>query len=340
MIRAAIIGLGPHGMRILQSISEINTIKLVAVVDRDESKLSQEIVIKSGAIPLKNTTQLWEQEIHLLMIATNGPSHFEISMEGIMNGITHLLISKPMTTSISNAVEINKAAAKKNVKVSVDHILRYDETYQWIKLRVLEERWGKLKRIYMQRPGIGLGCLGVHSFDMANYLIGRLPNKVSGWLDNPIGKNPRGEQFVDPGGLVILDYGEDIRATIDQVEDGSGPAVTELIFNHARVRVDEKNNILEVVEKDPGFTEGPNKKAPLVRTLNPHNKEVKHDMVQLIKQNIVNLISDNQLLSDGISGQNTIEILVAAYISNKLGNISVALPISKPEYLTLNLNIT
>ena len=340
MIRAAIIGLGPHGMRMLQSASQIDSIKLVAVVDRDEAKLNQEMVLKTGAIPLKDLAELWKHQIDLLMIATNGPSHFALSMEGISKGITHLLISKPLTTSVSDAIAINKAATERNVRVCVDHILRYDETYQWIKMQISSNRWGKLRRMYLQRPGIGMGCLGVHSFDMANYLIGKQPLKVTGWLDEPIGKNPRGEQFVDPGGLVVIDYGEGTRATVDQIEDGSGPAVTEIVFNHARVRVDEKNNILEVIEKDPAFVPGPNKKAPLTRFVNPHLKEVIHDMVSLLKAITLELISEKPLLSDGITGQNTIEILVAAYISNNNGNKPIELPLTEPDYLTLNLNIT
>jgi predicted dehydrogenase len=340
MIRAAIIGLGPHGMRMLESALLIDSIKLIAVVDSDESKLNQEIVLKTEAIKLKDLAELWLHQIDLLMIATNGPSHFALSMEGIRNGITHLLISKPMTTSVADAIAINKAATEKEVRVCVDHILRYDETYQWIKTQINNNRWGKIRRMYIQRPGIGLGCLGVHSFDMANYLIGKHPRSITGWLDEPISKNPRGEQFVDPGGLVVLDYGEGIRATVDQVEDGCGPAVTEIIFNHARVRVDEKNNILEVIEKDPEFVPGPNRKAPLTRFVNPHLKDVKHDMVWLLKAITLELISDTPLLSDGDTGQNTIEILVAAYISNSNGNKPVELPLTEPDYLKLNLNIT
>lgn len=340
MIKAAIIGLGPHGMRMLQSVSQIELIKLVAVVDHDEAKLNQKLVVNSGALKLKDLAELWKHKIELLMIATNGPSHFAICMEGIRNGITHLLISKPMTTSVSDAIAINKAAAEKNVRVCVDHILRYDDTYQWIKLQILNNRWGNLRRLYLQRPGIGMGCLGVHSFDMANYLTGKQPEKVTAWIDKPVGKNPRGEQFVDPGGLVVIDYGDGLRATVDQIEDGSGPPVTEMVFKYARVRVDEKNNLLEVVEKDPDFVPGPNKKVPLLRFINPHNQEVSHDMVSLLQRITLELISDKPLLSDGITGQNTIEILSAAYISNSSGNVPVALPLLKSDHLNLNLNIT
>ena len=86
--------------------------------------------MESGAIRLKGTSKLWRHNIDLLMIATNAPSHFALSIEGINNGITHLLISKPMSTSIADANAINKAAAKNNVRICVDHVLRYDETYQ------------------------------------------------------------------------------------------------------------------------------------------------------------------------------------------------------------------
>ena len=339
-LNTAIVGLGPHGIRLIQSLSQLESIKLIAVVDRDESKLHQEIVVNTGALQLKELTELWQYKVDLLMIATNGPSHFAISMEGIKNGISHLLISKPMTTSIADAIAINDLAKRSNVRVCVDHILRYDDTYQWIKLQILNNKWGELKRLYIQRPGIGLGCLGVHSFDLANYLTDLNPKFITGWLDKPIGKNPRGAHFVDPGGLVVIDYGNGVKATVDQVEDGSGPAITELVFNNARVRVDEKNNILEVVEKSIDFIPGPNKKIPLTRNLNPHQLEVKHDMIELLGKLISELISEESIISDGLTGQNTIEILVAAYISNDLGNIPVSLPVTSIESLNRKLIIT
>jgi predicted dehydrogenase len=339
-LKIAIIGLGPHGMRMVMSVIQNDSLKLVAVVDRDDSKLNQETITQSGAIKTNELSAIWKLNIDFLLIATNGPSHFAISKEAIQNNVKYLLISKPMTTSVEDAMEINKLAKENNVRVCVDHILRYDETYQWIKLQVINKKWGELRRLYLQRPGIGLGCLGVHSFDLANYLTGLYPQNITGWLDKPIGKNPRGEHFVDPGGLVVIDYGNGVKATVDQIEDGSGPAITELVFNHARVRVDEKNNILEVVEKDATFIPGPNKKAPLTRNINPHQLEVKHDMIELLGKLINELISLDSIISDGLTGQNTIEILVAAYISNDLGNIPVKLPLNKQEFLERKLNIT
>jgi hypothetical protein len=63
-------------------------------------------------------------------------------------------------------------------------------------------------------------------------------------------------------------------------------------------------------------------------------------MISLLTDIISALVGDKPLLSDGLTGQSTIEILIAAYISNDNGNIPIALPLTDPNYLTLNLNIT
>ena len=45
-IRAAVIGLGPHGRRVVSAIREIEALELVAVVDRREE------VLQDGSFPL------------------------------------------------------------------------------------------------------------------------------------------------------------------------------------------------------------------------------------------------------------------------------------------------
>ena len=61
--------------------------------------------------------------------------------------------------------------------------------------------------------------MATHSFDLANYIFDCFPLKVTGWVDKPVNINPRGSHFIDPGGLVVLDYGNDKKAIISQVEN-------------------------------------------------------------------------------------------------------------------------
>lgn len=340
MIRAAIIGLGPHGMRMLTAALRIDTINLVAVVDRDEAKLKQEQVVESKAAGLKDLEELWKHDIQLLMIATNGPSHAAISLEGIKNGITHLLVTKPFTCSLEDAITVNEAAKKNNVKLSVDHLLRYDFSYAWIAQQAKSDTWGELKRMYIQRPGIGLGCLGVHSFDIANFIVGSTPKTVTGWVDEPVRKNPRGEQFVDPGGTVVMQYDNGVRVVVDQIEEGSGPQSIEMNFKYARVKLDDKLGTLEVVSKDRNFVPGPNKRPVLDRQVNPHIESFKIDTVELLERMLKELVSDEAVLADGDVGQKAVEILAAAYISNSNNNTPVELPLKDEAHIKLYLPVT
>lgn len=340
MIKAAIVGLGPHGMRMLKAAEKIDTINLVAVVDRDDAKLNQEEVIASKAVGVKDLADLWSHDIQLLMIATNGPSHSPIALEGIKNGITHLLVSKPFTCSLEEAIELNNVAKKNNVRLSVDHVLRYDHTYQWIAEQAKNDAWGDLKRMYIQRPGIGLGCLGVHSFDIANFVVGSTPKTVTGWVDKPVKKNPRGEHFVDPGGTVVMQYDNDVRVVVDQIEEGSGPQSIEMNFKYARVRLDEKLGVLEVIAKDRNFVPGPNKKPVFDTQINPHAKDVKLDMVSALENILNELISRQPISANGIVGKKTIEILVAAYVSNTNNNTPVELPLKDEAHIKRYLQVT
>src|SRR5690606_38665984 len=114
------------------------------------------------------------------------------------------------------------AARKKNVRLAVDEINRFDPVIQHRREKIGSGAWGKLKSIYIQKPGIGLGCLGTHSFDLINFLTGTDPLRVTGWVDDPAGKNPRGEHFRDPGGLVIIEYKDGIKGIVSQIEEGAG----------------------------------------------------------------------------------------------------------------------
>lgn len=340
-LRTAIVGLGPHGMRMVKASQNIDAIEWVAVVDRDTEKLNQQEITDLGVEKLTNLEELWQHNIELLLIATNGPSHAPIALEGIKNGITHLLVSKPYTCSLEEAITLNEAVKKNNIRLVVDHLIPYEYTYQWLRQQIKEEVWGKLKSIKLQRPGIGLGCLGVHSFDLANFLNGQTPTAVSGWIDEPIKKNPRGEQFVDPGGLVVMEYANGVKAIVEQIEDGSGPQAVDIMFNHARIRVDEKYGELEVVEKDRNFVPGPGKKPTLTKTINPHiSEKFGIDMIALLETMLKELVGNSNIQASGEAGKSAIEILVAAYKSNSNNHVSVALPLTEEADIKTFLPIT
>jgi len=320
-IKVAIIGLGPHGMRFVQCVLNDERLWLVAVVDKDSSKLNSQSIPKETA-KCKDISEIWSFQISVLLIATNGPSHAPIAFEAIEKGVKYILVTKPIATTLKDARSLQALSALHDVRIAVDHGLRYDTTYQWIKRSIKEGMLGKIRSIYIQRPGIGLGCLGVHSFDLATNLINDTIDTVTGWVDSPLGKNPRGEQFIDPGGLVVISYKNGAKAIISQIEDGIGPMSVEINFTKARIRVDEKFNLLEWV-----YSEAPPLRG-FVRVVNPHDQPVSHNTIKLMNEVINELVFESSLEADVRWGVLSFEVLLAAYMSSEDNHMPIKLPIT------------
>lgn len=211
-IKAAVIGMGPHGRRIVDVIGRLGQVELAAVVDRLETALAYEKLPPHTA-RLQSLDALWSHGVELLCIATNGPSHARLAAEAAAHGVRDLMVEKPMACSVDECEQIIQAARSSGMRVAVDHVRRFAPAYRWLRERIASGEWGKVRAIWMQRPGIGLGCNAVHSFDTVRFLTGRDVRRVTAWVDQPIGKNPRGADFVDPGGMVVLDMGPDLRAS-------------------------------------------------------------------------------------------------------------------------------
>lgn len=340
-MKTALVGLGPHGQRLLTAALGIDRLRLVALVDRSEVALERvrpDLIVDRYT----DTAALFaaHPDLDVLVICTNGPSHAPISLEAIAHGVRRLFVSKPLACSLQDAQEIVEKAEQTHTRIVVDHGLRHDPTYRWIKETQGSGAFGALKSVYIQRPGIGLGCLGVHSFDLANFLVGRSPQTVTGWVDAPVKANPRGDMFVDPGGLVVLQYDSNVRATIVQNEDAAGPMSVELNYQRARVRVDEKRGVLELVVKGEHTASSPAGPAPATWVVNPQGFPVKHDIHFLMRALIEELIGDQSMRSDVAHGLRSVEILVAAYMSHENGHMSVSLPLRDDTYKTRFLPVT
>ena len=183
-----------------------------------------------------------------------------------------------MACSVGDCEAIIEQADKKKVRLAVNHARRFDPAYLWVREQFRSGRLGTPRAMWIQRPGIGLGYLGVHSFDLVNYFTGLSVDGVQAWIDKPVGPNPRGEQFVDPGGQVLLHCGPDFRATVVQIEDGAGPMSIEMDFTKARVRMDDWSGDVEIIERDRSVKPGPNRPPAFQRCHLPEHLRAKPDM--------------------------------------------------------------
>ena len=336
-MKTAIIGLGPHGKRLFEAARKIESIEMNAVVDANPNAIIDLIVANKYDDYDK---MLNEYQPELVIISTNGPSHFSLAEKAIQKGVKKLLITKPLTCTLKEGIELKNLASEKNVKIAVDHGLRFDPTYNWIKDNINQETWGELLQINIMRNGIGLGCLATHSFDLSNFLFDKHPLQVSAWVDKPYTKNPRGEQFVDPGGLVILDYGNDKKTIVSQIEQAAGPMIVQLFFKYARIVVDVKYGTLEVVSQEKGAKSTPGNPVQTKREINPHAQEVQHHTVNLMESILRDLLYEEDLVADIKHGLNAVEILVATYESSENNHQPIQLPVTNQLFINKFLPVT
>lgn len=330
MTRIAIVGIGPHGKRLVESALHFVSDKELAVVDI-KSEAIEQIECSNKFMDFELMLEAFKPNV--CVISSNGPSHYNLAKKAILRGVKKILITKPLTCKLDESHELVNLARKYHVKIAVDHGLRYDKTYEWVCKKIKEEIWGDLLLVNIMRNGIGLGCLGTHSFDLANLLFNANPISVTAWIDNSYKVNPRGEYFIDPGGLVVLDYGNDRKAIINQIEKAYGPMIVQLHFEYARLVIDVKFGTLELVSKS--FHS-----LSIQRQVNPQDFQVSHETVPLMSRILENLLSDEPMKADALNGMNAVEILVASYQSSEQGHVPITLPVTDINYLNKFLPVT
>ncbi len=337
---AALIGLGPHGKRVAGVLLNMPGIQLKAVVDsRDEALAWPDI--PASVAKLKTAEALFANGApEVVCIVTNGPSHAKLAIDAMNAGARYLMVEKPFACSLEECDEVMKVAAATGTRVAVDQSCRHAVIYRWLRDQIASGRWGEPRAFWMQRQGIGLGCNGIHSIDLARFLSGRDVTRVSGWIDDPIKKNPRGEQFIDPGGMVVMEMGKNFRTVVTQIEDGAGPVSLELDLTAARVFIDERSGSIDVIERDLSVIPGPGRPAKFTKGVVPESAAKYPDMAPSIQGVLDELIGGGAMDCDASHGRAAVEVLVAAYLSGADGNRPVQLPLTSKESRAKWLPIT
>jgi predicted dehydrogenase len=339
-MKAAVIGVGPHGRRLVDILRKLPGVELAAVVDRSEAALAA-CELSDETARYTSDADLWARgDVPLVCIATNAPSHAALAEKAMDAGCRYLFVEKPMACSLAECDRILTKAEQTGTRVAVDHFRRFSPTFIWLRDKIASGDWGQLRSIWVQRPGIGLGCNATHAFDMVQLLSGATVERVTAWVDPPVGKNPRGEQFVDPGGLVVMELSGGARAVIAQIEDGAGPESVEIDLTAARVRFAERGGPIEVVERDLSVKPGPGKPPAFAVGQVPEGLPAKANMLEAIEEFIKRFVSDEPLAVDPRLGRMPVEVLVAAYLSDRQGHQPVALPLTQGEALELWLPVT
>jgi len=181
-VNVAQIGIGYWGPNLLRNLVENKGCAVEVVVDVSPQR--REFV--KGLYPSILTSNKVEDvfknpNIDGIVIATPVATHFDLTIRALNAG-KHVLVEKPMATTVEEVTEIGRIAKKKNLVVMVGHTFLYNAAVRYVKELIDTGDMGQLRYIYSQRLNLGrirsdvdaLWNLAPHDISIIQY-----------WLDNP-----------------------------------------------------------------------------------------------------------------------------------------------------------
>ena len=122
-IRTAVIGVGYLGKFHAQKYSELKNSKLLAVVDK-EFESAQEVATSVGCDACTDYRELLGK-VDAVSIVVPTDLHYQITADFLQHK-THVLVEKPITTSIEQADQLIELAKTNNCVLQVGHLERFN----------------------------------------------------------------------------------------------------------------------------------------------------------------------------------------------------------------------
>jgi predicted dehydrogenase len=337
--RAAVIGLGRHGLRHLQAYLKLPDVEVVAVCDMRAENVNAAL----DQVPNAKGYEQWEdllanEQVDVISVVTNGPSHAPITISAARSGVKYIFCEKPFATSIKDGLEMIEVCKENGTRLSVCHARRWVDSYQQLRDMIAAGVIGKVCQFSFSCGGGLFAGNGTHFMDLARMLGEGSPISVTGVLDKTGTPNPRGEQFKDPGAVALYYFDNGMRMMIDMFEDLGVPHRIEIIGSIGRILIDELDNRWEVQAR-----QGEDRERPLGEYWLPLKPvELKPgvlDMVQMLVDGLKELLADGEITCTGEDGLKALQMVIGAHVSSERGGVPITLPLAE-EFRSIDIPLT
>ncbi|RLG59287.1 MAG: gfo/Idh/MocA family oxidoreductase [Candidatus Hydrothermarchaeota archaeon] len=196
MVRVGVIGIGNMGRNHVRVYSELERAELVAIADINRE--FEAIAHKYKCRFYTDYNEMLEsEEIDAVSIAVPTSLHKKVAMDCITKG-KHVLIEKPIASSVEDARAIIKEAKKKNIILMVGHIERFNPAVKKLKEIIKRGELGEIISIVAKRVGVFppqikdanvILDLAIHDIDIFNYLLNALPTDVLSFSGKALNKD-------------------------------------------------------------------------------------------------------------------------------------------------------
>jgi predicted dehydrogenase len=328
-IGIGIIGAGFMGMLHARAFSQLGDVRVTAASD---PALQTPPRLPNQPEPLRlysdHRELLEKEDVQAVLIATPEGLHHEAVEDAAAAG-RHILLEKPIATTLEDADAIIEAAEKQGVKVMMAHLLRYDVRYAQIKAAVQDGMIGKPLVCYARRNAVlqearRLGgrveveeYISVHDIDQIFWYFEDRPVKVSAEIaEGPVMKELGVHDFIwitirfQNGGLGIVETGWGLSESIVKWKRpgswaGFGDVCLELIGEKGSLYLDYRPMTLSAVD-DEGW------KFPETLHWPELHGEVVGDVLDEDRYFVGVVKGEREIISSALDGRNALEVVLAA----------------------------
>ncbi len=212
-VKVAVIGSGYWGVNYVRTFNELPQSEIVMVCDQQQARLDE---IAKRYPGMEGTTEidavLRQNRITAVVVCTPATTHFEVASRAISAG-KHVLVEKPITTTIAEAEQLIELAESKGVILMVGHTFVHNPGVRKLKTFLEQGGLGQPYYLYARRTNMGpirrdvnaLWDLAPHDVSIFNYLLGTAPVWVSAVGARVLGSSREDVGFVSlgyPDGIV------------------------------------------------------------------------------------------------------------------------------------------
>jgi predicted dehydrogenase len=187
VVKFGVVGYGYWGPNVVRNLDQLDGSEVVAVCDKSPTarkrihKSYPHIKVVAETADLMSST-----DIDAIAIVTPVWTHYELTKAALQNG-KHVFVEKPFTSDSAQAEELINLAAKKNLKIMVDHTFLFTGAVKKIGQLLDEGTLGKIYYYDSTRVNLGLfqhdinviWDLAPHDLSIIDHLIKETPEAVS-----------------------------------------------------------------------------------------------------------------------------------------------------------------
>jgi predicted dehydrogenase len=238
-----------------------------------------------------------------------------------------MVCEKPLATSVSELSRISELVKIHELKIAVNHQMRFMDQYRLVRDLQKEHNLGELCTMSVNGANFGLGMNATHYVEAFYWLTGDEIDKVSGNVRKQGRPNVRGNEFYDYAGHMVLQGLSGSILFLDFQEKLSHHVLVVYNFEFGKIVVNELLGILTIDSRsgheltEPSFRYG----------LQNNHIQVQIQPTELIKSTteLYARVLEGSDYPTHLDGERTVRSAMAAILSTELDGLPVKLSDSR-----------